>query len=293
MTHVATLVCDPLRPALDEALLARIVRRLSGVRAEWLDPEIAADIFFAPGDSDIGGILIELIADRPIDMIAQPVADRRKKLLLADMDSTIIAQESVHELADFTGKRAEIAAAAQRAVRGEVAVAPAVRAGVAHFAGIHIGVFEKILAERISPTPGAKTLVKTMRDHGAYTALVSSSFSHFAAPVAEQVGFDESVANELVVENERLTGEVAEPIHDGTTKRMTLLSLRRQHALRPAETLAVGDGANDIDLLMEAGLGVGFRPKPVLAEKVAARLDYADLTALLYAQGFRREDFSI
>lgn len=293
MTHVATLVCDPIRPALDDALLAAASRQLPNARADWLDRLIAADIFFSPEDKEIGAILIDLIKDQPIDIIVQPAADRRKKLLLADMDSTMIAQESVHELADFAGKRAEIRASAQRAVRGEVAVAPAVRAGVMHFAGIDVGVFDKILAERIRLTPGAETLVKTMRAHGAYTALVSSSFSHFATPIAEQIGFDESAANQLLVENGRLTGEVAEPIHDGTTKRTTLLRLRQMRGLQPIETLAVGDGANDLDMLMEAGLGIGFRPKPRLAEKVAARLDHADLTALLYAQGFRREEFSI
>lgn len=293
MTHVATLVCDPIRPALDDALLAAAVRQLPGARADWLDPLIAADIFFSPVDKEIGAILIDLIKDRPIDIIIQPAADRRKKLLLADMDSTMIAQESVHELADFAGKRAEITASAQRAVRGEVAVAPALRAGVVHFAGIDVGVFDKILAERIRLTPGAETLVRTLRAHGAYTVLVSSSFSHFATPIAERIGFDESAANELLVENGRLTGEVAEPVHDGTTKRMTLLRLRQMRGLQPIETLAVGDGANDLDMLLEAGLGIGFRPKPRLAEKVAARLDHADLTALLYAQGFRRGEFSI
>jgi phosphoserine phosphatase len=293
MTHVATLVCDPLRPALDDALLAAAIQRLPGAHAEWLDRRIAADIFFSPKDTDIGAILIDLVKDQPIDIIVQPAADRRKKLLLADMDSTMIAQESVHELADFAGKRAEIAASAQRAVRGEVAVAPAVRAGVAHFAGIHVDVFDKILTERIHMTPGAETLVNTMRAHGAYTVLVSSSFTHFATPIAERIGFDESAANQLLVENGRLTGEVAEPVHDGTTKRTILLRLRQRRGLQPVETLAVGDGANDLDMLMEAGLGVGFRPKPRLAEKVAARLDHADLTALLYAQGFRRDEFSI
>jgi len=293
MTHVATLVCDPIRPALDDALLAAAVRQLPGARTDWLDPLIAADIFFSPVDKEIGAILIDLIKDRPIDIIIQPAADRRKKLLLADMDSTMIAQESVHELADFAGKRAEITASAQRAVRGEVAVAPALRAGVVHFAGIDVGVFDKILAERIRLTPGAETLVRTLRAHGAYTVLVSSSFSHFATPIAERIGFDESAANELLVENGQLTGEVAEPVHDGTTKRMTLLRLRQMRGLQPIETLAVGDGANDLDMLLEAGLGIGFRPKPRLAEKVAARLDHADLTALLYAQGFRRGEFSI
>jgi phosphoserine phosphatase len=178
-------------------------------------------------------------------------------------------------------------------VRGEVAVAPALRAGVVHFAGAPIDVFGKILAERISVAPGAVTLIKTMRAHGAYTALVSNSFTHFAEPVAARLCFDMSVANQLLVEGERLTGELAEPVQDGTAKRTTLLGLRRRLGLIPEETLAVGDGANDLEMLMEAGLGVGYRPKPALAAKIANRLDYADLTALLYAQGFRREEFSI
>ena len=291
MTHVATFVCDPRRPALNDAFLAAAVLRLSGKYAEWLDNGIAADIFFETQETDVRAALADLLAGRPIDIIVQPAAGRRKKLLLADMDSTLVAQESVHELADFAGKRAEIVAAAQRAVRGELAVAPALRAGVALFAGIPVGAFDTILAERISLNPGAEILVKTMCAHGAYTALVSSSFSHFAEPVAVRLGCHESIANRLLVENGRLTGELAEPIHDGTTKRETLQRLRRRHGLQPDETLAVGDGANDLEMLMEAGLGIGFRAKPVLAEKVAVRLDHADLTALLYAQGFRREEF--
>jgi phosphoserine phosphatase len=293
MTHVATFVCDPEQPALDDALLAAASSRLRGVQTAWLAPGVAADIFFEPADEDLAAITAALLAGRPVDVMIQPVAGRRKKLLLADMDSTLIEQESVHELANFIGKTSEIAAAAERAVRGEVAVAPALRAGVAHFAGVPVSVFDRILAERIRVARGAAALVKTMRDHGAYTALVSNSFTHFAEPVAAQLGFDMSVANRLLAEDDRLTGEVAEPVQDGTSKRMTLLALRRRLGLMPDETLAVGDGANDVEMLTEAGLGVGYRPKPALASKIAHRLDHADLTALLYAQGFRREEFSV
>jgi phosphoserine phosphatase len=290
MTHVATFVCDPAWPVLDDTFLATAESRLRGAQTTWLARGIAVDIFFSPVEEDFAAA--DLLGALPIDAIIQPAASRRKKLLLADMDSTIIKQESVHELADFIGKKSEIAAAAERAVRGEIAVAPALRAGAAHFAGMPISVFDKILAERISVTPGAGTLVKTMRARGAYTALVSNSFTHFAEPVAAQLGFDMSVANRLLVKGERLTGELAEPIQDGTAKRTTLLELRRRLGLMPEETLAVGDGANDLEMLTEAGLGVGFRPKPALAAKIAAHLLHADLTALLYAQGFRRDEFS-
>ncbi len=293
MTHVATFVCDPAQPVLDDVFVAAAVRRLRGTQTTWLARGIAVDIFFAPvEEEDFAHAAVDLLVGRPIDMIIQPAAGRRKKLLLADMDSTIIEQESVHELADFIGKKSEIAAAAERAVRGEIAVAPALRAGARHFAGTPVSVFDKILAERVSLAPGAITLVKTMRAHGAYTALVSNNFTHFAEPVAAQLGFDMSVANRLLVEGERLTGEIAEPVQDGTAKRTTLLELRRRLWLTPEETLAVGDGANDLEMLMEAGLGVGFRPKPTLAAKIATHLLHADLTALLYAQGFRREEFS-
>jgi phosphoserine phosphatase len=290
MTHVATFVCDPARPMIDDTFLTTAVSRLRGSHTSWLALGIAVDIFFAPAEEDFDAV--GLLRGLPIDVIIQPSARRRKKLLLADMDSTIIGQESVHELADFVGKKSEIAAAAERAVRGEIAVAPALRAGAMHFAGVPIDVFDRILMERISLTPGAGALVKTMRAHGAYTALVSNSFTHFAEPVSAQLGFDMSVANRLLVEGERLTGGIAEPIQDGMAKRTTLLELRRKLGLMPEETLAVGDGANDLEMLTEAGLGVGFRPKPALAAKIAARLLHADLTALLYAQGFRRDEFS-
>jgi phosphoserine phosphatase len=273
MTHVATFVCDPARPMIDDTFLATAVSRLRGSHTSWLARGIAVDIFFAPAEKDFD--TVDLLRGLPIDVIIQPSAGRRKKLLLADMDSTIIGQESVHELGDFIGKKSEIAAAAERAVRGEIAVAPALRAGAMHFAGVPIDVFDRILMERISLTPGAGALVKTMRAHGAYTALVSNSFTHFAEPIAAQLGFDISVANRLLAEGER------QPIQDGAAKRTTLLELRRQLGLMPEETLAVGDGANDLEMLTEAGLGVGFRPKPALAAKIALRLLHADLTALL------------
>ena len=292
MTHVATFVCDPAWPVLDDAFAAAAARHLCGAQTTWLARGIAVDIFFAPvGEENFVDAAVDLLASHPIDVIIQPTASRRKKLLLADMDSTMIEQESVQELADFVGKRGEIALAAERAVRGEIAVAPALRAGVAHFAGVPVSVFDKILMERISATPGAGTLVKTMRADGAYTALVSNSFTHFADPVASQLGFDMSVANRLLAEGERLTGEIAEPVQDGTAKRTVLLELRRRLGLMSEETLAVGDGANDLEMLVEAGLGVGFRPKPALAAKISTGLFHADLTALLYAQGFRREEF--
>jgi phosphoserine phosphatase len=289
MTHVATFVCDPARPVLDDAFLTAATARLRGTRTMWLARGIAVDVFFTPVGEDSAA---DLIAGRPVDVIIQLAAGRRKKLLVADMDSTIIEQESVHELAGFIGKKSEIAAEAERAVRGEIAVAPALRAGVAHFANVPTSVFGRILAERISLAPGAGALVKTMRAHGAYAALVSNSFTHFAEPIAAQLGFDISVANRLLFEGERLTGKIAEPVQDGTAKRTMLLALRRERGLMPEETLAVGDGTNDLEMLMEAGLGVGFRPKPVLAAQIANRLNYADLTALLYAQGFRHEEFS-
>jgi phosphoserine phosphatase len=295
MTHVATLVSNPAAGALDEAALQRAAKLLPGAgKRQWLAPRVAADIYFTPAGHGIDGNLVELLrgalAGAPIDVVVQPIATRRKKLLIADMDSTMIGQECVDELADFVGMKAHVAAITERAMRGEIAFEPALRERVALLKDLDAEIIAKVIAERITLTPGGRPLVQTMRKHGAYAALISGGFTLFTEKIAAMIGFDGNQANRLVVENGKLTGRVAEPILGKEAKRAALLRLRAEYGLAEAETLAVGDGANDLAMLAEAGLGVAFRAKPAVAAAAHARIDHADLTALLYAQGYRAED---
>jgi phosphoserine phosphatase len=299
MTHVATLVCDPSFPSLTEAHIRQAREALpEPSEPQWLAKGVAADIPFEPQEKADARALAEAaraaLGAAPIDVIVQPAAGRRKKLLLADMDSTMIGQECVDELAEQIGKRGEVAALTERAMRGEIAFEPALRARVALLAGLRADVVARVIAKKITLTPGGRTLVQTMRAHGAYAALVSSGFTVFTLVVAEKIGFDESRANELLLgEDGKFRGLVAEPVLGDEAKLEALQALRESRALAAEETLAVGDGANDIAMLREAGLGVAYRGKPAVVAAAQARIDHADLTALLYAQGYRREEFFV
>jgi phosphoserine phosphatase len=223
--------------------------------------------------------------------VVQPLATRRKKLFLADMDSTMIGQECIDELADFAGLKAHVAAITDRAMRGEIAFEPALRERVALLKDLPVGVVDEVLAKRIVPTPGGRELVMTMRAHGAYTCLISGGFTLFTNAVAARLGFQENRANELVVGDGKFTGEVREPILGRATKLATLIELTESFDLDDIDTLVAGDGANDLGMIEHAGLGVAYHAKPAVAAAAAARIDHGDLTALLYAQGYRREEF--
>ncbi len=227
-----------------------------------------------------------------IDAVVQPIAYRRKKLFLADMDSTMIGQECIDELADRVGLKAHVAAITERAMQGEVAFEPALRERVALLEGLPVTVVEEVLRERIHLTPGARTLVATMRKNGARTCMVSGAFTLFTDRISAMIGFDEVRANTLtLIDGRKIAGTVAEPIFGRDGKRAALIELRNELGLAKEETMAAGDGANDIDMIAEAGLGVAYHAKPKLAEAAAARIDHGDLTALLYVQGYRREEF--
>ncbi|SHN80306.1 phosphoserine phosphatase [Bradyrhizobium erythrophlei] len=263
--------------------------------AQWLWDEVAADIPFGDGHEDIAAIakrLREAREDLPIDIVVQPVLGRRKKLFLADMDSTMIGQECIDELADFVGLKAHVAAITERAMRGEIEFEPALRERVALLKGLPVDVIDKVIEERITLTPGGRELVATMRAHGAYTCLISGGFTLFTKTIAEKIGFQENRGNELIVHDGKLTGEVKEPILGRDAKLATLIELREGFDLDNIDTLVVGDGANDLGMVQEAGLGVAYHAKPAVAAAAAARIDYGDLTALLYAQGFTREAFA-
>jgi phosphoserine phosphatase len=308
MFYVATLISRPDQPAVTDELADEAARYLPHGRAiGWLAPRIAVDIAFLMEDiandddenagdesllKDFANDIREMMEGAPIDVVIQPHEQRRKRLLVADMDSTMIGQECIDELAGFAGLKDHVAAITERAMRGEIAFAPALRERVALLKGLPASVIDQVIAERIRLTPGGRTLIATMRAHGAFTCLVSGGFTAFTARIAAMIGFDEQRANTLLVDGDGdLSGKVAEPILGREAKRATLIELRERLRIGAAETLAVGDGANDLDMIEEAGLGVAYHGKPTVAAAADARIDHGDLTALLYAQGYRREEF--
>jgi phosphoserine phosphatase len=308
MFYVATLISHPRRPAVTHELASKIASFLpSGRIGARLDPGIASDIPFRIesiladefGAEEEQALLGELanavrreIGGEPVDVVLQPDEHRRKRLLVADMDSTMIAQECIDELADFAGLKSQVATITEKAMRGEIAFEPALRERVALLKGLSESVIGRVLRERIELAPGGRTLVATMRAHGAYTCLVSGGFTALVDPIALMLGFDESRSNVLELEDGLLNGRVREPILGRAAKLEALIELRRKRRLTKKETLAIGDGANDLAMLAEAGLGVAYHAKPAVAAASAARIDHGDLTALLYAQGYRHDQFA-
>ncbi len=290
MTHVATLIGPH---AIDALKRARAVFPRAG-EAMPLGPD-AADVAFTPDagmDQKAAMESLRAAFGAPFDLVVQPAAHRRKKLFLADMDSTMIQQECIDELADYAGLKAHVAAITERAMRGEIAFEPALRERVALLEGLPVSVIEKVLLERIKLTPGARTLVATVQANGTYTCLVSGGFTLFTNRVAAMIGFDENRANTLtVVDGHKLAGTVTEPIFGRDGKRAALIELRQTLGLGKDDTMAIGDGANDLDMILEAGLGVAYHAKPKVAAAAPARIEHGDLTAMLYVLGYRRDEF--
>lgn len=297
MALIATLVTSPTNPVLNTDLIDA-ARRIAGEtgNVRWLAPHQAAE-FTLPGDAAQARMrtdaMRQAMGTYPVDVVVQDAGRQRKKLLLADMDSTMIEQECIDELADFAGLKAHVAAITERAMRGEIEFAPALRERVALLKGLPVSVVDEVLKSRITLTPGGTELVRTMRAHGAYTCLVSGGFTLFTEPVAARIGFDENRANVLIIEGAHFAGDVMEPVLGREAKLAALHDLRIKHAIDAAATLVVGDGANDLDMIRDAGLGVAFHAKPAVAEAQAthARIDHGDLSALLYAQGYHRDEF--
>lgn len=289
--YVATLISSRSMPSVSDALVSIALQELpKGRTAKILEPHVAADLFFEAESDDeadsFHAAILSALKGSPIDIVVQRVARRQKKLLIADMDSTMIEQECIDELAEFVGLKQQVAEITERAMRGELPFEPALKERVALLKGLDVGVIDKILDERITLTPGARTLVQTMRAKGAYTALVSGGFTLFTGPIASKIGFHENRANRLILDGDKLAGYVAEPILGKRAKSDALIEMRETFSFTRADTLAIGDGANDLEMIKEAGLGVAYHAKPAVSAAASAWLDHADLTALLYAQGY-------
>jgi phosphoserine phosphatase len=287
---IATLIAD----GLAAGQLSEAADRLASVHCgpgswRWIDEARAADLEFAMHPDAARGVLEGAFA--ACDVAVQPVEGRAKKLLVADMDSTMITVECIDELADYAGIKAQIAEVTERAMRGELDFGAALDARVALLKGLSESAIEQCLAERVRLMPGAKALVQTMRARGATCVLVSGGFTRFAEPVGAEIGFHRMIANRLVIADGALDGTVEKPIVDSGTKLETLLAVRDELGLAAVETLAVGDGANDLAMIREAGLGVAYHAKPIVAAAAGVRVDHGDLTALLYAQGIARSDW--
>lgn len=297
MKTILTLVSNPAEPSVTPQLAVKVRDALTmeggrAAAADWLAPQVACDIAVE------GLTLIEAeararaaVGDAPVDLFAQEANGRRKKLLIADMDSTMITVECLDELADFAGKKTEIAAITERAMRGELEFEGALRERVAMLKGLDESALAATLTDRIAIMPGAYELVRTMNKAGAFTVLVSGGFTYFTSRIAQRIGFAEQRGNELIIEGGKLTGEVGTPILGRDAKLASLNAARKRMGLKENETLAVGDGANDLAMLQAAGLGVAYHAKPIVAEAAHARVDHGDLTALLYFQGYRKAEF--
>ena len=289
-----TLVAPEGTNLLNEPLINQHLAPLTNEsEITWLCQGEAANITFTNEETTetLKSKINNSLADQPIDFALQPNENRRKKLLISDMDSTIIEEECIDEIAAMAGIKPQIAAITERAMRGEIEFEPALKERVALLKGLGTNALETVIQERLHLSKGARTLVQTMAANGAYCALVSGGFTFFTEKIAEKTGFHTTRANTLEIENNTLTGNVIPPILGSAAKRDALAQFISEKGLQAHETLAVGDGANDLEMIEQAGLGVAYKAKPIVAARAHVAINHTDLTSLLYFQGYKAKDF--
>ncbi|MFC1673112.1 phosphoserine phosphatase SerB [Pseudomonadota bacterium] len=295
MDNVLTLIANPANGVLDDSTVSTARAALNDAGAatapeDWLSAGEAVDIPFGAALEDAESAVRAALGDAPIDVIAQRTYRRKKKLIIADMDSTIVEGETLDELAEFAGFKAEIVAITQRAMRGELDFAEALKERVAMLKDLGESYLDETM-KGVNLNPGAKELIATMGANGAFTALISGGFSFFTDRVRQDVGFDMSLGNKLEIIDGKLTGKVIPPVVDKDTKLEMLIDMAEQQGLGMSDTMAIGDGANDVPMLAQAGTGIAYHAHPVARETARARLDFADLSGALFVQGYRRADF--
>jgi phosphoserine phosphatase len=289
--YIATLLTNPERPILDRTTVESLRNAWGGGDARWLDPGIAAEFALEMIPANQWEVW-EGLQSIGVDLVVQRTEGRKKRVLLADMDSTMIQQECIDELADEAGVGAQVAGITARAMNGEIAFDGALRERVALLAGLSEDVIARVIRDRITLMPGGAALVRTMKANGAYAALVSGGFTAFTSHIAGVLGFDENRANVLHVANGKLTGTVQEPILGREAKVAALDDICTRLGIGPDAVMAVGDGANDLGMLGRAGAGVALHAKPAVQAQCDIRVNHGDLTALLFMQGYAREDFA-
>ena len=287
---IATLLTDPSRPILDRATVESVRNAWGGGDAFWLDPGVAAEFPLESMPANRWEVW-EGLQSLKVDLVIQPAEGRRKRLLLADMDSTMIQQECIDELADEAGVGAHVSAITARAMNGELDFEAALRERVGLLKGLPVATIDRVIRDRITLMPGGPSLLATMKANGAHAALVSGGFTAFTRVIAARLGFDENRANTLVADGDILAGTVTDPILGKQAKVDALYDISARLGLPLTDCMAVGDGANDLGMLKLAGAGVALHAKPVVAAECDIRINHGDLTALLFIQGYAREDF--
>ncbi len=288
--YIVTLLCDPAKPCLDPALVDSLRNAWGGGEASWLAPDIAAEFPLEREPANLWEVWKDL-QSMGVDLVLQEAANRRKKMLLADMDSTMIQQECIDELAEEAGVGPRVKEITARAMNGELDFDGALTERVALLKDLPETVITQVLDTRITLMPGGPQLLATMKADGAYAALVSGGFTAFTARIAAELGFDENRANTLLAEDGKLTGKPGLPILGREAKVAALEQITARLGISEAEVIAVGDGANDLGMLLRAGSGVALHAKPSVAAQCEIRINHGDLTALLYIQGYSRDQF--